>query len=264
MAAKVPFIHIVADYGTGDLAFAEVIQRFKQLLPQAEVFATSTPPFSTLNTGFCLAQLTLYNPSQNLFIYSNTAPRKDNPQKRLQNEGEKFVYLKLENGVEICAVNAGYCLSFIKSHIKKLQLVNVKHSGSQFRSRDFWPQAAVGILSGKKLKYLGPPISKTTIPEVPPNRLMHIDSYGNLKTTVRSSKVKFKPGEKLRITINHLTHTAYYANGNFAVKAGDLAFAPGSSGGPDPFIEVFLRSGNAYLHFGKPPVESEIDFERFS
>jgi hypothetical protein len=52
-------VHIVADYGPGDLAFAEVVQRTKLHLPDAEPVPTPVPPFATLAAGFCVAQLSL-------------------------------------------------------------------------------------------------------------------------------------------------------------------------------------------------------------
>ena len=53
-------VHIVADYGpTGDLAFAEVVQRIKLHLPDAEPVLTPVPAFATLAAGFCIAQLGL-------------------------------------------------------------------------------------------------------------------------------------------------------------------------------------------------------------
>ena len=260
---KSPFIHIVADYGTGDLAFAEVIQRFNNLLPEAQILATSTPPFSTLNTGFIIAQLAIYNPSRQLFVFSNTAPRKDDSQKRSNNEGEKFKYALLDNGVEVCAVDAGYCFSVIKPHIKQFHQIKVENQGSQFRSRDFYPQAAVGIFTGNKKEFLGEKLSTENIPNLPSNRILHIDSYGNIKTTIRHSSIHLKAGQKIRVVINHIAQTGIYANGNFAVKSGDLAFAQGSSGGADPFMEIFLRSGNASRYFSNPPVETKIKIETF-
>lgn len=258
-----PYLHIVADYGTGDLAFAEVTQRFKHLLPQLEIFTTSTPPFSTLNTGFIIAQLALYNPSQNLFIYSNTAPRTDDKKQRRDNEGERLKYALLDNHTQLCAVDAGFCFSFVKPHLKAFNLVKVQNKGSQFRSRDFYPQAIVNILTGKKTQSIGDSADINHIPNIPDNKIMHIDSYGNIKTTIRRSAVKFAPGEKIRVVINHIYQTGIYANGNFTVKSGDLAFAPGSSGGDDPFMEIFLRSGNASRHFSDPPVETKIRIESF-
>lgn len=258
-----PFIHIVADYGTGDLAFAEVVQRFHYLLPQAKVFTTSTPAFSTLNTGFIIAQLAIYNPSRQLLIYSNTAPRKDDSQKRSDNEGEKFKYALLDNGVEVCSVDAGYCFSFIKPNIKKFHLINVANKGSQFRSRDFFPLAVAGILTGKKTQFLGKSLTTANIPGLPASRILHIDAYGNIKTTIRRSSVHLLPGQKIRVVINHIFQTGIYANGNFSVKSGDLAFAPGSSGGSDQFMEIFLRGGNASSHFNYPPVETKVRIETF-
>ena len=257
-----PLIQIVADYGTGDLAFAEVIQRFKQLLPGADVQTISTPPFSTLNTGFIISQLSLYNPSRRLFIFSNTAPRKDDTQQRTDNEGEKFKFALLDNNVQVCGVDAGWCFSFIKPHIQEFRLINVANKGSQFRSRDFFPAAAAGIIRGKTTRYLGKKIPLTDIPRVPQNRIMHIDPYGNIKTTIRKSAIKFTSGQKIRVVINHLYQTGIYANGNFSVKSGDFAFAPGSSGGDNAFMEIFLRSGNAARHFNYPPVETKIKIEK--
>lgn len=259
--SKNPCIYLIADYGTGDLAFAEVIQRFKTLLPAAEIYPLSTSPFSTLNTGFIIAQLAVWNPSRNIFIFSNTAPRRDDKKSRYENEGEKFKYAKLVNGVEICGVDAGWCFSFVKPFIQEFRLINVKNNGSQFRSRDFYPQVTAAIINDKKEKLFGPLVPIKCIPPIPKNRIMYIDGYGNLKTTVRYKSVKFKPGSRIRIVINHIYQSGYYANGNFSVKSGDMAFAPGSSGGSNPFMEIFLRSGNAAKLFQNPPVETKFRIE---
>ncbi len=256
------FVHLIADYGTGDLAFAEVIQRLKHLLPHSDILPTSVPAFSTLATGFVIAQLALNDAPENMAIFSNTAPRKDDNQKRNNNAGEEFVYAKLKNGIEIGAVNAQYAFSFIKPHIQEIRKINTQNQGSQFRSRDFYPKAFADIL-GKAEGILGDTIPSEDIPEIPQNKILLIDGYGNIKTTIRQDQVQFEPGEKIRISIQGNVRTAIYAHGNFSVKAGDLAFAPGSSGGDNRFMEIFLRGGNAHKLFFKPPVETDIQFERF-
>lgn len=53
-------VHIIADYGMGDLAFAEVVQRIKIHLPDAEPILVPVPSFCTLAAGFCIAQLGLH------------------------------------------------------------------------------------------------------------------------------------------------------------------------------------------------------------
>lgn len=262
MVKNHPLIHLIADYGDGDLAFSEVIQRLKAFLPQSAIIPTSVPAFSTLATGFVISQLSLHDPIDGMVIYSNTAPRKDDTEKRHQNEGEPFAYALLDNGVRIMAVHAQYAFSFVKPHIKEFRAINIPNRGSQFRSRDFFPRAVAGILIGEKAKYLGTTLTKN-IPDLPERSIIYVDGYGNIKTTVRQSQVKFKPGEKIRIAIAGNVRTAVSADANFEVKMGDLAFAPGSSGGKDRFMEIFLRSGNAYRLFFEPPIESEIHFERF-
>ncbi|MFC1653298.1 hypothetical protein ACFL1M_00430 [Patescibacteria group bacterium] len=255
-------IHLIADYGKGDLAFAEVFQRLQGLNPDDVILPTSVPAFSTLATGFVISQLALNDPIENMTIYSNTAPRKDDTEKRHENVGEPFVYAILENGIVVCGVHAQYAFSFIKPHIKKFGMVNVENRGSQFRSRDFYPAGATAVFNDDK-KAFGDKLDLKHIPEIPKNKIMYADGYGNIKTTIRSSKVTFKPGEKIRINIGGHIRTGVYADANFEVKSGDLAFAPGSSGGSDRFMEIFLRGSSAHKMFFKPMVESDISLERF-
>lgn len=255
------FIQLVADYGVGDPAFGEVIQKLLSLDDELIVYPTSVPSFSTLATGFWIAQYATHAHSEHFIIYSNTAPRKDVKQERKNNEGEKLTYAQLTNGTEIVAVNAGYCFSFVKNQLAQLKVINIPNHGSQFRSRDFYPTAVVEILK-KSPNILGADLDVNNIPDLPANYLTFADGYGNLKTTITNSQITFHPGQKVKIHLNGVTRMGLYASGNFEVKEGELAFAPGSSGNPDnPFLEIFLRGGSAWRYFGKPAVESQIKFE---
>jgi hypothetical protein len=101
-------IHLIADYGIGDPAFAEVTQRLLMALPKSHIHCLSVPSFSTLATGFWVAQLGLTpGPSERL-IYHNCAPRQDDPEARRNNEGEGLTYALLPNGVKVVGVFAGY------------------------------------------------------------------------------------------------------------------------------------------------------------
>lgn len=256
------FIHLIADYGNNDLAFNEVVHQLKHFNPDAQVMPLSVPPFSTLATGFAIAQLSLY-PVKDVAIYSNTAPRKDDKAARAKNSGEGFVYARLKNGMQIMAVNSGYSFSFVKKDIEALHQVNVANDGSQFRSRDNYPKAVVELLRGNQ-EFFGKELDiDDVIPDVPHNRVAWVDGYGNIKTTIRQSEVDFKPGELIQIILNTTKLTAWYAAGTFEVHEGDLAFAPGSSGGEDRFMEIFLRGGSARRSFHKVRVEQPIEFRRF-
>lgn len=252
------FIQLVADYGVGDPAFGEVVQRLHSFHNELNVFTTSVPSFSTLATGFWIAQYAIDQKPDNFIIYSNTAPRKDTKQKRLANKGEKFAYAKLDNGCEIAAVNAEYCFSFVKHRIKVFKTINVPNKGSQFRSRDYYPEAVIGLLHHDD-SYLGADLSLDTIPDFPSYKLAFVDGYGNLKTTITKNDIDFTSGQKVKITLNGVTRMAFYVDGNFEVKEGELAFAPGSSGENDNrFLEIFLRGGSAYSIFDRPHVNKTI------
>lgn len=255
---------MICDYGVGDPAFAEVVQRLKIHCSQVEVYPISVPPFSTIATGFWIAQLALNDPFSQMGIFSNTAPRKDTPEKRDNNEGEKLMYAVLDNNIPVIAVNAGFCFSFIRKHIKKFYEVNIENKGSQFRSRDYYPKAVMGIMLGKK-EYIGKELSTAIIPAAPKNRIAFIDGYGNLKTTTRVSDLPgdLKPGDKIKIRILRDIRVAIFSDGTFSVREGELSFAPGSSGLlDDRYMEVLLRGDSAYRFFGQPQPGTEFSFDK--
>lgn len=257
------FISLIADYGTGDPAFAEVKQRLLMAIPTAQIHELSVPPFSTLATGFWIGQLGLNSGPSERLIYHNCAPRQDDPEARRDNEGEGLTYALLANGVMVVGVNAGYTLSFIKDYAIEMYIVNVSRGGSQFRSRDVFPPAAAAIVNGD-LSVVGEALSPNQIPDVPLDRVAWVDGYGNIKTTIPAHTVQMEPESKIVVRIGDIVSDAIYSDGSFRVPEGTLAFAPGSSGWlgtdgqPLRWIELFLRGGSAWARFGKPKVNQQI------
>lgn len=248
---------LIADYGAGDPAFSEVIIRLRNLVPGLFVQPQSTPPFSTVNTGFWIYQVSLTPNIKNTFIFSNTAPRKDKKHAQKNNKGEILMYAKLDNGFELMGINAGYNFSFIKPFIKEFHHVVTENEGSQFRSRDKYPYPVAKMVMGDK-SFIGNEEDVSIIPDAPKNLIASIDGYGNIKTSIRNSEVNFKPGELLTLEVNRKKRVATYTDGTFNIHEGELAFAPGSSGHDDKFMEIFLRGGSAAKLFDNPEVESEI------
>lgn len=254
------FITLIADYGTGDPAFAEVTQRLLMALPASQVHCLSVPAFSTLATGFWVAQLGLNPGPEERLIYHNCAPRKDDPEARQNNEGEGLTYALLPNGVKVVGVFAGYTFSFIKDHAQEIRNVKVSRGGSQFRSRDVFPTAATDIAKGDT-SLLGERLKPDQIVSAPNDRIAWIDGYGNIKTTIPADTLDLKPETKVAIRVGDVVSDAIYTDGTFDVPEGTLAFAPGSSGwdaadGGQPirWMELFLRGGNAWNRFGRPRV----------
>lgn len=254
------FINLIADYGVGDPAFAEVTQRLLMNLPSSQISLLSVPAFSTLATGFWIAQLSLNPGPVERLIYHNCAPRQDDSEPRPDNEGEGLTYALLPNGAKVVGVNAGYTLSFIKDRAQVLHSVKVSRGGSQFRSRDVFPNAAAAIAQGD-FSLLGEVLKPSQIPDVPIDRVAWIDGYGNIKTTIPAHTVNLNPEAKVIIRVGDVVSDAVYSDGSFKVTEGTLAFAPGSSGwlgtnGENEvrWMELFLRGGSAWERFGKPRV----------
>jgi S-adenosylmethionine hydrolase len=260
-------IHLIADYGYGDLAFAEVVQRIKSHLPDAETVLTPVPAFSTLAAGFCVAQLGLNQAPAGTIIYHNVAPRQDTEEARADNAGERLAFARLPNGVRVIGVNAGEAFSFVRDAAEELRWASVPAAGSQFRSRDLFPKAAAAIALGQP-DALAEEIDQASIPDVPMSRVAYIDGYGNLKTTIKADEASHTSGTRVRVSIGEKELEATVSDGTFAVEHGQLSFAPGSSGWTNAqgaetrWMELFLRGGNAWEEFGRPAIGAEIKISR--
>jgi S-adenosylmethionine hydrolase len=140
----------------------------------------------------------------------------------------------------------------------------VPAAGSQFRSRDLFPQAAAAIALGHP-DALAETIEPGQIPAVPEDVIAYIDGYGNLKTTVRADAQRFAAGASVRLRIGGHEHKATAGGGTFSVTHGQLAFAPGSSGWADRmgsetrWMEIFLRGGNAWETFQRPGIGDQVE-----
>ncbi|ELR96991.1 S-adenosyl-l-methionine hydroxide adenosyltransferase family protein [Gloeocapsa sp. PCC 73106] len=259
-------INLIADYGKGDPAFTEVIQQLLRLIDTAQVHTLSVPPFSTLATGFWVAQLGLNSGPNPRLIYHNCAPRQDNPEARVNNEGEGLTYAILPNGTIVVGVWAGYTLSFIRDIATSIYTVEVSRQGSQFRSRDVFPVAAAKIIQGDR-ELLGSPVKAEQIAPIPENRVAWVDGYGNLKTTIPYDSVQLSPQTKVIVRVGDIVSDSMFSDGSFQVPEGTLAFAPGSSGwdltaGKSvKWMELFLRGGSAWRRFGKPKINQTVTYE---
>lgn len=250
---------MIMDYAPGDLALAEVVSALAAQIPgDYHWHVTSVHSFDTISTGFTLAQLGNQSadlrPSDTL-VYANCAPRKDLKEARVNNEGEGLLYGVLRSGVRVLAVNSGYSLSFVREELAELWSIKVDTGGSQFRSRDNFPKI-VGQAARGEISFLNEKLSPTHVIQAPPSSAIgYIDSFGNLKTTLRDgdpSLAPLRPGQRVGIEINGIEMTATVAAGSFNVQEGDIALAPGSSGHTRKYWEIFQRGGSAWHTYKKP------------
>lgn len=250
-------LHVVADFGPQDLAFAEVAQRLLSRLPEAQIVCTPVPAFATLAAGFVAAQLAAAEAPAGTLVFVNVAPRRDDRGARVDNDGERLIWARTPSGVEVVGVDAGEAFAFLAEVADEVRVLHGATRGSQFRSRDLFPDAVARVARGDAGVF-GDPVPAAALPPVPDGRVAYVDGFGNLKTTWRWGALPagLEPGAAATVAIGGRTVEARVAGGAFAVPEGMVAVAPGSSGYVDRrgrsvrWVEVFLRGGDAAAAFG--------------
>lgn len=251
------FIHLIADYGHGDPAFSEVVHRLKHEDPTVSVRTTGVTPLSTVATGFWIEQFGLHHPPvDDLLIYSNTAPRTESATPDGADPGGSLRYVRLDTGVPVVAVDAGFNLAFVRDHIDELRAIDVGQTDSQFRSRDIFPKHIVRIGNGD-LSAVGETLPVRSVPEKPDAVVCHVDGYGNIKTSIRASDIR-GVGDEVSVTIAGTDATVTVAERVTGVPEGRVGLIPGSAGGADPYLELFLRGGSAAVVFDDPSPGDDI------
>lgn len=239
-------LHVVADYAPNGLEFGEISSRLQYFLDrphQVRIHPTSTPSLDTIAVGFVTAQYAFAPREGKMFIYGNSAPRREQSKAVADNIGGRLVYARLDNDVEILTVFSEFALGFVKAHVVEFREVDCPTGGSQFRSRDHFPERVAKLINGDRSILLDE-LDTALIPEIPNNLVAWTDGFGNIKTTMRMSDLKqmgFSQGQQVQVILNGVSMLGIVATGGFTVDRGVLAVNAGSSGYDDPFIELFLR-----------------------
>lgn len=255
-------LHFVSDYKAGGMEFAEIRTRFIHALDapsETTILETEVPPLDTVGLGFVTAQLALAPFDGQMFVYGNAAPRRGDKTARKDNADHGIKYARLKNGAQVVNVNSDYAFGFMKNEIVEFRNIDSPNSGSQFRSRDFFPERVARLINGDR-SLLTDELDIASIPDVEANQVAWTDGFGNIKTTTRASDLKktgLKPGQKVQVVLNNVSMLGVIATGGFAVDRGVLAINIGSSGYDDPFVELFLRvhqmsEQTAAVRFGYP------------
>ncbi len=228
------------------MEFGEIVNRLQYHLDNphgVRIHPTEVPSLDTMAVGFVTAQYA-YAPNRGqMFIYGNAAPRRASSQATKNNLDHGILYAKLKNGVEIVNVYSEYAFGFVKKDIVEFYDIDCPAAGSQFRSRDFFPERVAKLINGDR-SVLGKKLNIQDIPDIPHNQVAWTDGFGNIKTTMRKSdldKSGFKTGQSVQVILNGVSMLGVIATGGFTVPRGVLAVNAGSSGYDDPFVELFLR-----------------------
>lgn len=254
-------VHIVCDYAAGGLEFGEIrTQLLRHLNQPTEVLVhdTSVPSLDTMAVGFVTAQYAFAEYPGKRVVYGNAAPRRTSTKAAENNKDHGIKYARLKNGVEVINVDSEFAFGFMKSEIVEFRNVDCPDSGSQFRSRDFFPERVARLVNGDR-SILAEELSVDEIPEIPNNLVAWTDGFGNIKTTMRESDLQnlgIQSGESVQVVLNGVSMVGIVAVGGFSVDRGVLAINLGSSGYENPFVEFFLR----VHHMSEKPAAVRFDF----
>lgn len=246
MANEPTLLHVICDYAPNGLEFGEISSRLQYHLedPHAvRIHPTSVPSLDTMAVGFVTQQYAFAPHHGRIFIYGNAAPRRDTSKAKKDNSDNGIRYARLKNGVEIVNVYSEFAFGFVKSEIVEYRGIDCPAHGSQFRSRDFFPERVAKLVNGDR-SVLTDEIDTSEIPEIPSNLVAWTDGFGNIKTTMRKSDLDaagLKMGQKVQVILNGVSMLGVVATGGFSVDRGVLAVNAGSSGYDNPFVELFLR-----------------------
>lgn len=236
-------IQVITDYAN-DNAVNEVIPKLRKYFGfgSIDILHNDINNFNTINNAFWVAQHALTAELPTL-IYHNVAPRKDDIHPRHNNRGEQLLGIRLSNGVVIVGPNSGFSHSLIRDHIVECKEIFVGGT-SQFRSRDVFVEPAALFWRNDQYLETIDVDPELTIPHLENDVILHIDNYGNVKTSI--TNVDYDLGDTVAVHIGDYSVTATLAGGAFEQEEGALGFVPGSSGwNGEHFYEIFLRGGRA-------------------
>jgi len=235
-------VQLVADYGPGDLAFAEMTQLPELVVPDAEVRLTRVPARDTLAAGWCAASLALCEgPPGRLVVVDVTA-----------SDGARHCVGRARDGVEIVGPNCGWTWSFLTADVCGPCYLEVPARDGLVRTPRLLAQAVVRV-ARRQPHGVREPVPHEEIPVVPDSVVAFVDCDGSLETTVPHAADTV--GRQMEVRIGDVTATAFVTDGSPPPGEDALALRPADStrGGDRAFSALTVRGGSAAELFGSPP-----------
>lgn len=247
-------LQLVADYGPGDLAYAELVGRLELLLPGVEVVPTCVPVGDTLAAGFAVARLALGDgPPDRLVVHDVAWPEPPGP-------GERHLFTRAHDGVTVVGSNAGWTWSFVAGAICDICELEVPAE----RSPHLLAKAVVRVARHHS-HALCPPVPRERIRPLPEGVVVHVDGRGNLETTI--AELPAPAGRRVVLSIGEISASALVHDGHPPAVRDELTVGPGStdwplrSGGRRRLVEVAFPGGSAAEHFDSPSTGAPIGLQ---
>jgi hypothetical protein len=226
-------VQLVADYGPGDLAYAETVQRVALVAPDAQLLATLVAPADTLAAGLCVAQLALGGGPGDRVVVHDVAGA----------AGDSRLWIgRTRDGALVVGADRGWAWSFVAPGLSELCALDVpcdaevalavRHATANH------PHAVVAV------------IGRERVPPPPDCVLVWTDRAGNLQTTLAAA-----PVERVSVRIGDRREAARVSDGAHAPAAGELVLEPGARG----LRRLALGGGSAADRFDAPAAGTPVE-----
>jgi hypothetical protein len=222
-------VQLVADYGPGDLAYAEAVQGIAALLPEAEVHGTLVAPGDTLAAGLCVGQLA-----------HATAPPGTVIVHDVDGADAPFWVGRTAGGTLVAGAGWGWTWSFVAGALHELCALDV-NAGCDLA-------LAVRHAVGNHPHAVRAVVPHDRVPAPPQCAVVWVDRAGSIQTTLAVAPAH----ERVMVRIGDRSAEAVVARGG---AEGELALVPGVRG----LQRLAVAGGSAAERFGGPGAGTPVE-----
>ena len=172
----------------------------------------------------------------------------------------EFLLVRLKTGMYVVGPNKGYVFSMVKNNAEALFRYPGMEQQSQFRQRDRYYRVIAHLLESKQDDLELEEVHDSQVPVVQEHIVGHIDSYGNIKTSIPESviKEKYAYNDVFPLTVQNITKEVRYIESLSQAAVGELVIYPGSAGDmKNPFMDIAMRTN--FLEPSAPTAIREFD-----
>jgi len=227
-------VQLVADYGPGDLAFAELAQLLELVVPNADVRLTTVPAFDSLAAGWCAGRLALCPGPPGRLVVLDVA-----------SGGARQCVGRARGHVDVVGANTGWAWSFLVGEVTGPCFLEVPAGNGSLRSPQLLAEAVVRV-SNRQPHGVCEAVPAEQIPPIPESVVAFVDCDGSIETTIAHAPSAV--GDQMRVHIGDFAATAQVTDGHAPVREGALALRPGVQ----PFSALTVGGGSAAELFGDP------------
>lgn len=153
----------------------------------------------------------------------------------------ELLMVRLKTGLYVIGTNKGNVFSLVKKNAEAIFHYPDLEKQTEFRKRDQYYRVLAHFLESKQDDLELEEVHESQVPEIQDYIVGHIDSYGNLKTSIVESdiKEKYSHNDIIDITIQNITKSVRYVKSLDDADIGELVLYPGSAGDmKDRYMDV--------------------------